>query len=173
MPYSDPAKNKASKDAYYQNNKELCKRQAAEWVKANREKSREIKKRWEIKNKEKIRLHRANRDQSRIREQRAAWVKEHPEYPAVKQARRRAREKGNGGELSWDIKERLLKIQRGKCSVCKTSLKNTGSHLDHIIPLSKGGDNSDRNVQVTCPTCNHKKQAKDPIKFMQEMGYLL
>jgi 5-methylcytosine-specific restriction endonuclease McrA len=32
--------------------------------------------------------------------------------------------------------------------------------LDHVIPLSKGGEHSYDNVQVTHPSCNRKKGAK-------------
>jgi 5-methylcytosine-specific restriction endonuclease McrA len=55
----------------------------------------------------------------------------------------------------------------------KTPLGRTGYHLDHIIPLARGGKNEDRNMQVTCPTCNRQKHSKDPIEFMQSRGYLL
>lgn len=86
---------------------------------------------------------------------------------------RRAVQKKNGGKLSADISDRLLIIQKGKCSICKTKLKTTGYHIDHIIPSARGGKNEDSNIQLTCPKCNLKKNSKDPIRFMQEQGYLL
>lgn len=85
----------------------------------------------------------------------------------------RARKMGDGDRLPSDILSKLFSLQRGKCSICKMSLGIEGSHLDHVVPFSRGGRNINSNVQLTCPTCNQKKGGKDPTQFMQEMGFLL
>jgi 5-methylcytosine-specific restriction endonuclease McrA len=86
---------------------------------------------------------------------------------------RKARKADNGGRLSIGLPSKLMLLQKNKCAICKTNLLKSGHHIDHIFPLSLGGKNDDRNIQLTCPKCNLKKGAKDPIVFMSEMGYLL
>jgi len=74
------------------------------------------------------------------------------------QARRRARKRG----ATVEKVERRLVFERdqGRCHLCgkKVNLKNW--HLDHIIPLARGGEHSYRNVAVSCPRCNMRKQNK-------------
>jgi 5-methylcytosine-specific restriction endonuclease McrA len=84
---------------------------------------------------------------------------------------RRAK-KAAGGELPVDIVVRLLELQKGKCACCAKPLKGV-YHLDHIMPISRGGENTERNVQLLLPQCNLQKNAKDPIDFMQSRGFLL
>lgn len=88
-------------------------------------------------------------------------------------AYRRAKKKSSCGEINKNIRDILLCRQRHMCAVCRTDLRTTKSHLDHINPLSKGGEHSNHNLQMLCALCNLKKNAKDPIEFMQENGYLI
>lgn len=86
--------------------------------------------------------------------------------------KRRAILNNDGGSLSKGISERLLTLQKGRCRICKSKVAGGRYHLDHIVPISKGGPNVDRNIQVLCPTCNLKKQAKLPHIYAQELGVL-
>lgn len=111
----------------------------------------------------------ANR--ARLLEQHSAYKKVNPHLVRNMARTRRAKIAGTGGVLSADIEQRLLGLQRGKCANCRKKLKR--HHVDHIVPIAKGGANVDCNAQLLCPTCNLKKHAKDPVAFAQEQGRLL
>jgi 5-methylcytosine-specific restriction endonuclease McrA len=53
----------------------------------------------------------------------------------------------------------MKRRRRRFCAHC-----GTGSNLtiDHIIPLSKGGDNQVHNLQMLCEPCNTKKADSHP-----------
>ena len=142
----------------------------------NAEKLRELSKTNYEKNKEALSLYYQERyvfHRDEILERNAAWRSANPEKARLFCINRRARLRAQNGKLSSGIIDRLMELQRGKCIVCKVCIRKSGHHLDHIEPLSKGGVNSDENMQLLCPTCNRKKSSKDPIKFMQSHGLLL
>lgn len=77
------------------------------------------------------------------------------------------------GSIEPGFVSRLMSMQQGKCACCRTVIKHKPYHLDHIMPIAKGGDNAKGNLQLLCPRCNLKKSAKHPIDFMQSRGFLL
>jgi 5-methylcytosine-specific restriction endonuclease McrA len=98
------------------------------------------------------------------------YRKKNPEKVRALNQSRRGLERT--GKLSPDIIERLLAIQKGLCVCCRKKL-GKDFHLDHIIPLSLGGSNTDENMQLLKAKCNLQKNAKHPVDFMRERGFLL
>ncbi len=88
-------------------------------------------------------------DPKRYAEQRK---KDNRTYAALRAKRLQFR-----GTKSRFLKARLFQKQKGFCVICKIDLRLSGSHLDHIIPVSKGGSNLDYNFQLLCPQCNCSK----------------
>ncbi len=76
------------------------------------------------------------------------------------------------GRLEKGSVKRIYAQQRGRCAICRTSIKSE-YHIDHIIPVSKGGEHIARNIQLLCPPCNMRKSNKDQIDYMQSIGRLL
>ena len=101
-----------------------------------------------------------------------AWKKANPEKVREQTITRRARISGADGRLPRGTISSLLLKQRAKCACCKSSIK-TGYHVDHIMPLARGGKHEASNLQLLCPPCNMSKNAKHPIDFMQQRGFLL
>ena len=56
-----------------------------------------------------------------------------------------------------DVKDAVWRRDEGKCTQCGS---NENLEFDHIIPHSKGGANTKRNVQLLCVKCNRKKSDK-------------
>ena len=53
-----------------------------------------------------------------------------------------------------DVKIFVWNRDSGKCVKCGS---NENLEYDHIIPVSKGGSNTARNIQLLCQTCNRSK----------------
>jgi hypothetical protein len=53
-----------------------------------------------------------------------------------------------------DVKLLVWARDGGCCVRCGSK---EGLHFDHIIPVVKGGGNSEENIQILCQTCNLKK----------------
>ena len=100
------------------------------------------------------------------------WWKANPEKIRAYDSTQKAKRRGAEGQHSGEEIRRLLVRQKYLCAVCKKGIEED-YHKDHIVPLSRGGSNYIRNIQLLCPKCNLKKGNKHPVKFMQEMGYLL
>lgn len=76
----------------------------------------------------------------------------------IKSANHRG-QKMKAGVLSPVCIDLLWKAQSGLCRLCSADMVVVNYHLDHIVPLSKGGRNTDINMQLLCPSCNRSKNA--------------
>ena len=56
--------------------------------------------------------------------------------------------------ISDRVKDRVWNRDGGKCVLCGS---NQNIEFDHIVPFSKGGSNTYRNIQILCQDCNRRK----------------
>lgn len=108
----------------------------------------------------------------RLADGRKAYRKANKHIIAANAHKRRARARNAPGKHTAKQLLNLHGLQRSRCAICRTSLKRA-HHVDHIVPLAKGGSNDITNIQLLCVACNLSKNAKDPIEFMQSAGFLL
>jgi len=81
---------------------------------------------------------------------------EKPERAAAAATRRK---RVRGTYTAADVR-RLYLVQNGRCRRCLRSLALFGYHVDHVVPIAKGGLNVAGNLQLLCPRCNLRKGAR-------------
>ena len=166
---------KARNAAWYAANKEKSLRSSAEWRAKNPERYKELKDSWHYENYER---HKSSTQKwraanvERVRETMATWRAANPGAVKAHIHNRRARKINATGALSTDIEPRLMALQRGLCACCGKPL-GSDYHLDHILPLARGGRNEDANMQLLRAACNLRKHDRHPVEYMQAQGYLL
>jgi hypothetical protein len=68
------------------------------------------------------------------------------------------------GTWPTSIKRIIAARDRGKCAECSVDILQeleASAHLDHIVPISRGGCNDIVNLQLLCARCNRKKRDQD------------
>jgi len=94
----------------------------------------------------------------------AKWAKENPDKRRAAQRLYRARKWGNGGTHTEQDIQRQGQCQKWHCWWCGNPCRDK-YHVDHLIPLVKGGHNGPGNLVISCPTCNTRKKDKLPSEF--------
>ncbi|MCM0593308.1 MAG: HNH endonuclease [Gloeotrichia echinulata IR180] len=56
-----------------------------------------------------------------------------------------------------EVKKYVFERDKCQCQSCGKTTLETNLTIDHIIPLSRGGQNDISNLQTLCSTCNQKK----------------
>ena len=122
------------------------------WVTKNPDRQPQYARRWYLK------------DPERRVKVSIAWRKANPEKVRTNVRNRTARRKAaEGSHTAQEIIE-LLDRQNWKCAECGASLQEK-RHIDHVVPLSRGGSNYISNLQGLCPTCNCSKNARTPEEW--------
>ena len=184
----DREKQREKRRAYDQGRREEERHRLREWANKNREKvnarAREnnakperkaYRAAWFQANKERIQ---SSRDDSAANVASAKrWAQANPdkarEYYRLNARNRRAQKKNSGGRHTVADLAEIFAGQRGLCVYCRADLTKTEKHVDHIVPLAKGGSNGRENLQYLCRPCNQAKSAKHPNDFARERGLLL
>jgi len=93
------------------------------------------------------------------------WRAKYPEKHKMRCAAATLRKRALSHLHTSDLRG-LWEQQAGKCRWCSAVLKlDATTHLDHIIPLARGGDNRITNLCWVCKKCNLTKHDKMPHEF--------
>lgn len=94
----------------------------------------------------------------------AKWKRENPDKLKVQRHKQETLKKNAKGAFTVKDIEYLREKQKGKCSyhkICKGNLSKKGNQIvEHKTPLSRGGTNWRKNLQLTCRSCNSSKRNK-------------
>lgn len=132
----------ARRAKYYQRNKESIGQKTKEYAQTHIEQANCYKKKWVERNPEK------RRDSLRLSEQRRRAAKRNVEY-------------------EYFSKSDVLEKWGNHCFYCNGDFE----HIDHYIPLSKGGSHTLDNVRPSCASCNQKKYVKMPDEFERLVNF--
>lgn len=178
---------------YAIDNKEKLKEARRIYRLAHLDREKFLNKKWAKENAEKLKLRSAayyKRNSHKIKDRVCLWLKNHPKVAAERTKKRYAKLRTNNPEIlknyvnarrarlaradgvttTQDI-EFLLSSCEGICAYCGAFLEGV-YHIDHIVPLSKGGSNWPENIQILCPKCNLTKSNKDPIIHEETIGII-
>jgi len=141
-----------SNKRYQENNKEEIKERQQGYRKLNAISERNRVREWRLGNLDRINT----RDR--------AYRKLHPETARARGVNARARKCGVPGSITGEQIKTLLALQENTCYYCGYSLDG-GYHVDHYIPLSRGGINTANNIRLSCYRCSQSKSNKLPAEW--------
>jgi 5-methylcytosine-specific restriction endonuclease McrA len=67
--------------------------------------------------------------------------------------------------LSAHLRWRVMKRDRYRCVLCGRNPAQDSSvelHLDHVVPVSRGGTNEEGNLRTLCRECNQGRSDERP-----------
>jgi 5-methylcytosine-specific restriction endonuclease McrA len=128
------------------------------WREQNREKHKASIQKW------------ADSNRDKIREKNKKYIAANPESRSSAKRKRRALEKG-AGHFPYSL-DQVLEKYGTNCHLCSLPIDldaprspsieghKMGLHIDHLIPLSKGGQDNIENVRPSHAICNMTKGAR-------------
>lgn len=152
---------RATWQEWRQENAQVHRDRARAWREANPEKKKELDRQYHLKT---VHKH---------RERSKAWSQANPERKAetskkyrlanqdrinAHHAARRARKQAAFVEKVF--RSKLFERDQGVCGICGQPVDPERYHVDHIVPLIKGGKHSYANTQIAHPKCNTAKGAR-------------
>lgn len=145
------ASDRARGAARYAANPERLRAWGKEWLEADPERARSMK--------------RASRQRNldAARESHANWKRHNPEKVRAASHRRRAR------KLAAFVEDVLLSVlverDHDRCGICGKRVLPAARSVDHILPLSRGGEHSYANTQLAHLRCNNRRNNHGPAQL--------
>lgn len=139
---SDPEGQRARVKDYYERNREQVVAREAARRDARRERYRSADKKWRDTHPE--------RQQAKLK----AWHLANPGKNADYSAKRRARIDAQDPNPETIDRMAIYDRDGGRCHICRRHVSRASFHLDHLVPIARGGLHRAENVAIAHPRCN-------------------
>jgi 5-methylcytosine-specific restriction endonuclease McrA len=181
---------KKCRKKYLQTNTEKYVEYRREYYQANKEKILEFHKEYQLENKEKIIEQRKGHYQAN-KEDVLKRVKKYRQSERGKETiyKSHLKRKSYKHKVKFTSHERkqILDRDNWKCQSCGIKVhdirkrvekmtieeRKSKAHIDHIIPISKGGNSEPRNLRILCATCNLSKSDKQDEQLQFKLSMTL
>ena len=125
------------------------------WRLANLPRALENQRRWRAENHERFRMLCKR------------WRERNPDKQRAIMFNSNSRRRGIRNQIIKSMQlYKMISDQSGLCVYCKVSVEDSAFDIDHIIPISRGGDNSINNLQILCISCNRSKKDKTHEEYI-------
>lgn len=173
------------KKKYYKANPSKFKERNRLWARNNPDKVNALNKKWRLANPEKTKnsiikwvkthpekvseYHRRYRgkDPQAWIERTLKWIREHPKEDRERVHRRYIKRHGAQGIHTKADFETLCIVNDWRCTYCGCLLNDENITEDHMIPITRGGNDNIENITPCCRSCNSKKGTKTKDEFTQ------
>lgn len=96
------------------------------------------------------------KNHDKVKAKRRRYHEKHPEVMYERNAARRARLL-NAPVIEKINRQKIIERDRSICHICKKRVNSREITLDHLIPLIKGGEHTERNLAVAHRSCNSRR----------------
>lgn len=148
-------------------NKSVLNKRCKDWRIRNKDRILKEEKQYRLENIDRVKARKSrykakNRDNIKILAKQ--WRKNNPDKVKAFKLNRRAYGKVNGNDIINLRKSNIEKYGMLTCVYCEIVVKDY--HIDHKLPVSRGGTNDLENLAISCPHCNLSKHTKTAEEFI-------
>ena len=68
-----------------------------------------------------------------------------------------------------ELRTEVVRREQGRCFYCLREIPTAAAFFDHVVPVSRGGEHSYRNLVACCFECNSAKQSKPADDFLRQL----
>lgn len=147
---------KAKTTAYYYDNWAKCREARRTYAEKTKDEAYERQKAYQVKNKERLKAyHKAYRaaNADGLKEKKKLSYERTKQAYLLRAMQRKARKRAAPGTCTKAQLDARIAFYGNKCAYCPGPFE----HVDHVIPLSRGGSNWPANLRPACAKCNLSK----------------